>query len=295
MADDVFWQDGDQLSEGNLGKALLAENNKDYVDRGGGITGPTNGDITVEAAQAFIEDTASEQLYKVYPSSETLSLPNATGDNYLYITFDPATQDSATYEITATQGNVSNPVALLRAVVDGGAGTYETRNDAPVGTFESVNTERITNGPIYAGNQDAGDVDARLDATLSKATDGDTVELEPDVTHTDSRTISKNLLLESSGVSAAALFDSAVTFDSEIKTQGVRFNGDVTVNADLTEITAARMGGAASFTVSANNFIFTNNSFGSVTFESGTSGGVVDSCTQTTVADNGTNTVGDIA
>ena len=147
MADDVFWQGGtpgDQLSEGNLGKVLLSENKKDYVDRGGGITGPTNGEITVEAAQAFIEDTASEQLYKVYPSSETLALPNTSGDNYLYITFDPATQNSATYEITDTQGSgLTNPVSLLWAVIDGGAGTYETRNDAPSGTFESVNTERL--------------------------------------------------------------------------------------------------------------------------------------------------------
>jgi hypothetical protein len=144
MANDAFFQTDDELSEGNLGKALLADNNKDYVDRGGGITGPTNGEITVEAAQAFIEDTASEQLYKVYPSSETLTLPNATGDNYLYITFDPDTQDSATYEITDTQGSgLTNPVSLLRAVIDGSAGTSETRNDAPSGTFESVSTGQV--------------------------------------------------------------------------------------------------------------------------------------------------------
>lgn len=155
MSGDGYFQDGDQLSEGNLGKALLADNNKDYVDRGGGITGPSNGDITVEAGQVFIEDTASEQLYKVYPPEATLTLPNATGDNYVYATFDPDVQDSAQWEITDTQGSgLANPVRLLRAVVDGGAGTVELRNDAPSGTFESANIDSATIGGLDAYKAD---------------------------------------------------------------------------------------------------------------------------------------------
>jgi len=144
MTDDAYFQDGDQLSEGNLGKALLADNNKDYFDRGGGITGPSGGEITVEAAQAFIEDTSSEQLYKVYPTAETLVLPVASGNNYVYATFDPATQDSATWEVTDTQGSgLTNPVSLLRAVVDTSSSSVGLRNDDPVGSFELVSTGSI--------------------------------------------------------------------------------------------------------------------------------------------------------
>jgi len=158
MTDDAYFQDEDQLSEGNLGKALLADNNKDYFDRGGGITGPTSGEVTVEAAQAFIEDTSSEQLYKVYPTAETLVLPVASGNNYVYATFDPATQDSATWEVTDTQGSgLSNPVSLLRAVVDTSAGSVDLRNGDPVGSFESVSAGdlSITDEDYIVGNTDA--------------------------------------------------------------------------------------------------------------------------------------------
>lgn len=151
MTDDAYFQDGDQLSEGNLGKALLADNNKDYFDRGGGITGPSGGEITVEAAQAFIEDTSSEQLYKVYPTAETLVLPVASGNNYVYATFDPATQDSATWEVTDTQGSgLTNPVSLLRAVVDTSSSSVGLRNDDPVGSFELVSTDSLViGGTLY--------------------------------------------------------------------------------------------------------------------------------------------------
>lgn len=154
MTDDAYFQDEDQLSEGNLGKALLADNNKDYFDRGGGITGPTSGEITVEAAQAFIEDTSSEQLYKVYPTAETLVLPVASGNNYVYATFDPATQDSATWEVTDTQGSgLTNPVALLRAVVDTSSSSVDLRNENPTGKFKSVNTDILNSGgPVSDGD-----------------------------------------------------------------------------------------------------------------------------------------------
>jgi len=183
MSGDGYFQDGDQLSEGNLGKALLADNNKDYVDRGGGITGPSNGDITVEAGQVFIEDTASEQLYKVYPPEATLTLPNASGDNYVYATFDPATQDSAQWEITDTQGSgLTNPVRLLRAVVDGGAATVDLRNDAPSGTFESVNTDGLVIGGELYTHDGEWSVSSQISNTYSMSVASDSVIIIPDQT-----------------------------------------------------------------------------------------------------------------
>jgi len=239
MTDDAYFQDEDQLSEGNLGKALLADNNKDYFDRGGGITGPTSGEVTVEAAQAFIEDTSSEQLYKVYPTAETLVLPVASGNNYVYATFDPATQDSATWEVTDTQGSgLSNPVSLLRAVVDTSAGSVDLRNGDPVGSFESVSAGELSNVADIV-IQDSDDPQTRI----NEANPGDTI-----VSHSQTQfTLSSPLEVTTDGLTVWGLnlktgngMDDVALFThscKDVTLEKCRIDGNKTNNSETTALT----------------------------------------------------------
>jgi hypothetical protein len=77
----------------------------------------------------------------------------------------------------------------------------------------------------------------------------------------------------------------------------LRLEGSITINSDLnngshqlTEIN----GNGATVTIDTGRVIVANCDNLSVTFNNGTSDGLVDTCTGTTVTDNGSNTVGDV-
>jgi len=169
----------------------------------------------------------------------------------------------------------------------------------------SLNTSKATvnhgavrgrNGELIdASKFDGADADARLDAALASVSGGAIVFLEQ-ATYSDNRTINDNIVL--SGVNA--------------ETNGTVISGDWSLSATLAELSHVNIPstvslnafnsrltnsntGSGSVTVSANRAIISNLYGGSVTFESGSNGGVIDSSVAVSVTDNGTNTVGDIA
>jgi hypothetical protein len=164
------------------------------------------------------------------------------------------------------------------------------------GTFGSLNSEVISTNYIFAGAYDGGDVDARLDNALSDLNQGDTLYLEAS-TYVDDRTITTNRVRVvgsgRGGEGDATQLDNTTTwtFDSA-RGQIQNLTGGSLVAGGATLIKNVYL---MDITVPNPNVIICDSFGGSVTFESGTSNGIVDTCSGTTVTDNGTNTVGDIA
>jgi len=179
------------------------------------------------------------------------------------------------------------------------AGVGTEQNPVP-GTshFEAVSTDGavVDDTYHYAAFYDGADADARLDNAISTASDGDVIFLE-NASYTASRTLSDSYKLVGTSRSGGTTF------------QG---SGTLTLNGSSTELTGVRVldshsiiaGGVRTvienvveagggITVSANFVTLSKIAFGSVTFDSGTKDGVIDSSTSVNITDNGNNIVGD--
>jgi len=165
----VVWQDGDDLSEQNLTQRAAKTNQTDYVERGLGITADwAAGTIDIGSGYAVIQD--GQQAYDVFPDAETdVSLPNESGSNYVYLTHDPATDDSVSIHVDDDDTPPSTP-SLKRAVVDTSAESVTPLNSAPDGEFGDFSADTLTS-PLDGGEQtvtNLGGVSTTLsDKTLS--------------------------------------------------------------------------------------------------------------------------------
>jgi hypothetical protein len=173
--------------------------------------------------------------------------------------------------------------------------------DLDVDTFSanSVETEQLATDYLYAGSYNGSDADARLDNALAAASDGDEIYLEK-ATYSADRSISQSIDFQ--GPSSYAL-GSAIgsgttwTLDNKVSLYKIRVQGSVVVSGSRCRV--GQLYGQGSIDISGNTAILTelNGEGGpmTVTFQSGTSGGIVDSSSFISVTDSGSNTVGDIA
>jgi hypothetical protein len=157
---------------------------------------------------------------------------------------------------------------------------------------ESVNTDSATINSTYyyAGS------DSELTEVLSNVTDGDVIHLGSS-SYASDRTFNNELKIVGTGESFrnSTSIDGTWTFNGRVHLHDLILDsGSLTVPAFLM-ITGCLLGTADSVTITGDSVRYVNNTGGAVTFESGTSSGIVDACSRTNVTDNGTNTVGDIA
>ena len=204
-------------------------------------------------------------------------------------------------------------VAMRRA-----DGTWELESDlalnendiSGVGAFDSdsVNTDdlytelgfAIGDAYYWTGHFDGASPDDRLATALSEIPANSTLHLEK--AEYTSKTISKRLRIVgpfgySDRSSGALIADGEVwTIDERCIMDGISMRSDVEVI--LNDFGSVVKNGRcldSDITVNANGAKITDLLEGTVTFASGTEDGLVDSCSRTTVTDDGTNTVGDIA
>ena len=151
---------------------------------------------------------------------------------------------------------------------------------------------------------DGGTAEERLTNALSAADNGDKLILENGNIYNDSRTISKNVELEgtdkSSTASDGVFLSSAVwTLSGEVTVNGVGIvgsdGGGIVADSQYCSMEDILFfsTGATDITVSADNVILTEiKGPGTVTFESGTTGGEIGITTgDVSITDNGTNSV----
>jgi len=160
---------------------------------------------------------------------------------------------------------------------------------------EGLGTKKQSEKVLYAAEFDGSDADARLDNALASASRGDEIRLEG-ATYSDNRTITTRLIFIGYGyIGETTDITGDWTLDGRMMLQRITNNGTMTFNEDLSGMSICQNGNVVQ--INADDFRYINNfGFGSgVTFANGTSGGIVDGCSGTTVTDNGSNTVGDIA
>jgi len=203
------------------------------------------------------------------------------------------------YRLVDADGNV---VGSLFAESDGTLklqeGTSGNDNELAFSTQGSLAVKQLAGDRYFTASFSGSDPDTRLDNALSAAADGDTILLE-DATFNADRTVSKDTELVGSGggFSGVNISNCTWTFSSPVSLRNVVVSANVSldINAVGCIITQCELGGLSSVSVSEDRFRFVNNEGGDLTFGSGTKNGIVDACTNTTVTDNGGNSVGNVS
>ena len=180
--------------------------------------------------------------------------------------------DAGTQELTADVNNTNATTTTLEA--------------------EEVNTERIGSDRHYASN------DSDLDAILTNVSDGDKILLGNSDFEED-RTFSDRVSIEGiAGENRGTTISGTWTIQSRGgRVDNIGFigsDGGLVIDTDRVVVSRVRIGPGV-IDVKDDECILSMLVGGSVTFESGTSDGIVDSSTGVSVTDNGNNTVGDIA
>ena len=200
-------------------------------------------------------------------------------------------------------------VAMRRA--DGTAWQLEGSDISGVGAFdsESVNTERvdINDYPIlkskdgYKWGFNGDSPIERLESALNEATRSSTIVLEPVVYDSDFTLDQEDhIFLKGNypvwgSINRVPRIDGTWTIEAlRVGLEGIHSSGgEIVFESQRSGISGSAFSGDITFQ-DDSCFVFETRA-ASVTFESGTTGGIVDSCSDVAVTDNGDNTMGDIA
>jgi len=208
--------------------------------------------------------------------------------------------DAAGSTVTVDTLNANELIGSLATNLDA-----QNNDITNVGTLEaqSVNAVKETrtgDSPILIGSDgrredfDGSDADTRLDNALAVANEGDTVLLE-NTTYTQDRSIGVRLKIVGSGSSFnGSSIDSGVmwTLTGFVHIYNITGSGTLVLDGTRAAVVSPSI---IDITVkSVDNRIIGGEDV-AVTFESGTSGNIVDSQRGGSVTDNGSNTVGDIS
>lgn len=138
----VRYQTDDDLSEANLTATAAKGNQSDYVERGLGFA-LSGSDLTIGNGLAVVRD--GTQAWEVEPQQTTITLPNGSGNNHVYLVADVTSDDVISYHIDGDQSPPADP-SLYLGVVDTGAATTTEANRAPDGEFEGLGATELTSG-----------------------------------------------------------------------------------------------------------------------------------------------------
>ena len=159
---------------------------------------------------------------------------------------------------------------------------------------DSVNTEQIGNERHYAGGYDGSDVETRLDNALAAASDGDVIYLES-ASYDSTRTVTTRVKFEGTNEATSGADIAGDWTLPEFSGVTVRISGSLTLKNQGFVFGNTH---AADITVTGSNcrlIGLQGNGATTITFESDTSNGIIDSSSRVSITDNGSNTVGDIA
>jgi len=176
----------------------------------------------------------------------------------------------------------------------GSAGTIGSSGSRPDLIADDVGPRSIADDYLFAGEFGGSSPDTRLSNAISAAKPDDTIYLE-NATYSSNRTISKSIQFKGTRTGATgSKFNGTVTCDNTVSFAGVGFTGKLVLNARRSFIHNCNPFLSTTVEINGDESSYVNNRGGNVVL-AGTNI-IVDSCTQTTVTDNGTsNVIGDIA
>jgi len=193
-----------------------------------------------------------------------------------------------------TYDDASSRWEVPQNIVPATAGTKQLGTSSQA--WGAINTETVVNDRHYAGAFAGSDPDTRLDNALSAASTADVIYLE-NATYNADRTVSSTAVTlrgTDNSINSGTELKASWTFNNPVCIIGINSGSSATITAEgnnsvirdcsTTDVTFQGSGGLAYGLLG-----------GSVTFASGTSGGLVDSCRNgTSATDNGSNTEGDL-
>jgi len=138
MMGKVLFQTDDALNEANLSEWINHDNLVGYAKDVVINANFADDVVQVDPALVWIRDSGS--LYTIKPDEATLDLPDDNGENFVYGTFDPSVQDSAAWEVAASEGDVPSPSVIV-SVIDTSVESVTERNTAPDVDVASVTAE----------------------------------------------------------------------------------------------------------------------------------------------------------
>lgn len=158
----------------------------------------------------------------------------------------------------------------------------------------SLGAGEIGSGRHYAEAKSGSDPDSRLATAISDASVGHVIYAELGSTYDSNETIPTGMLVTGSTRQNGPDVSATWTLGFDAWLEGMRISGTITASNSRGGVRNCGLSGST-VTVSNDWFSVVGCDRGSVTFENGTGAGIVDSCVQTSVTDNGNNTIGDIS
>ena len=317
----MAWDDDKQVAPGTEEGELTPEEwNEHVADQKGHSGRHENGgtdELDVSGLSGVLADAQTPQTDAVQDIVGALIQANGN----ISVTYDDENEvltiDTSALNTEEVEDAVAELVTAGNAVTvnyDDDAGTlsigvdesalsfYDGTNlTAPVDN-QSVDTEGLTIDDTYfwASEFDGADADSRLSNALTEVPEGSTIFLE-NAEYLSNRTIEKRLSLTGTGrvdgdgttIAAEWTLDEIVSIHRVADLRDDDGTAKIIINRQRCEIHSVY--GTDEIVVQADDAIITNIFRADITFEDGTSDGIVDSCTGSSIVDNGSNTVGDIA
>lgn len=310
--------DGDDADAANLAAYHGRDNMADYKEAGLGITYNSGvPDFDLAAGKCYIKESAATTkntgesrdqgvVFEVEVTSRTGIALADNAVNHVYVDIDLTAGDSVSV-VTNTTGSAPSSSSLKIAEIDTSNDTVdETFNQDPDLAGDSVTAtslttvealpESITSDYYYAGAFDGADPDARLDNALAAVdADQNVIYLETGVTYSKDRTFADRVELQGSspGATDGTLLNGVWTFND------ISHIESISIEPSNGKLDFQGLGGSAhnislrnEINVGANRALLSHIRWaGTVTFESGTSDGVILADGNVTVTDNGSNNV----
>jgi hypothetical protein len=211
----------------------------------------------------------------------------------------PPSDQEPRYQLVDSNGNVVGSLfgdGSGNVVIADETDTQNTFGPDGIST-PALEAESVSN-IAYAAQYSGVDADARLNNALTDVGGESKIILEQ-ADYTTDHSIPEGLTLEGQSMNGSRFTGGTLSIDGRrchLTNMGI-FT-DVVVNSNNIKFTDiyGSTSGSTPVTVDSDDVLVIGWRGGDVTFNSGTSGGLVDSCTGTTFTDNaGSNTQGDIA
>lgn len=170
MTDNVYFNDGDSISEGSL-RAIQSRGLSNYVDDGLGLTlDPGTPALDIDPGIAHLKENGSGVTLSVDGRSGLALTDGAT--NYVYLTYDPNAGDvdaSVEYVINTTATPPSTP-SLLVGLADTSSDTTTAENRSVATSIDTLNADTLQKVEYTAGYL-SGSTSAGIEEAIAELPD----------------------------------------------------------------------------------------------------------------------------
>lgn len=269
----------------------------------GSVTSVSQQSVDIDAGDSdprkdvvYIDSNGAAQVKKGSPASVPSAAPGERFQTWKPAPYDMHDIDGVVLAVVWVAANASSVTS--GDVRDRRLPADETVNELAA---QTVTTDGLVVDDTHhwASQYDGGDPDARLANALSAASDGDVIHLE-NGTYDSNLTVSKRLRVVGTNPGGTSPSGTQIGADWTIG-EGIHLSDfildtgqSITITGRRSTLSQFRAAGTAAINVNADECRVYGMFDGNLTFDSGTTGGIIDASIGVSVTDNGTNTEGNV-